>query len=91
MAAVKDIYIFYDNNTYESKFIVIDQEDDPLLSREEFKVSGSNVVVTTEYIGFADGKWVETKGLEKGPFTYPYKFIDGKLQINDTIYTKISR
>jgi hypothetical protein len=87
----KDTYIFYDNDTYESNFVITGQEDTPIKYRGKFSVLNSNIIVTPEYMGIADGNWIETKGLERGPFSYSYKFFtDGRLQIENDIYTKKS-
>jgi hypothetical protein len=89
MAGSKNTYIFYANNMYEINFSIIGQEDDPIKSRGRFSVVDSDIIIAPEYNGIADGRWLETKGLEAGPFAYPYKFIDEKLQINDEVYVKI--
>jgi hypothetical protein len=87
----KDTYIFYNNDTYESDFVIIGQEDTPIKYRGKFSVLDSNIIVIPEYMGIADGRWIETKGLERRPFPYPYKFFtDGRLQIENDIYTRKS-
>jgi hypothetical protein len=86
-AGSKNTYIFFDNNTYESNFIVVGEEDEPLKYRGRFSILNSNIIIFPEDVGTIDGKWIETKGLARGPFTYPYQFYnDGRLQINDDIY-----
>jgi hypothetical protein len=86
----KGTYIFYDNDTYESNFIIIGEEDDPIKYRGKFSVLNSNITIIPEYVGTFDGRWIGTKGLARGPFIYIYNFFtDGRLQINDEIYTKL--